>query len=167
MPSKTRFHAWAGAALVTLSAMATVSLVVAGLSLWAEGPDAWFDAPRDVLTFHEEMEIARPTLLENSGQIIGIWKGPGLSWDVHRWEPTDATKRRAPGNQAWPVVPAGACDSLQECEDEMDDACTDAGHGGVDTATVQLVQHANGSVTCSGDCNLHGAIAFQICGPVS
>lgn len=61
------------------------------------------------------------------------------------------------------VCPHGACDSLEECDEEMDQACTDSGNGGVDSETVELTTHDDGSITCSGDCLENGAVAFQTC----
>jgi len=59
--------------------------------------------------------------------------------------------------------PFGACDSSEECEDETDDMCADAGHEGVDGETVNVTVHADGSSTCSGDCTQGGAVAFITC----
>ena len=59
--------------------------------------------------------------------------------------------------------PFGACDSEEECEDETDEMCADAGHEGVDDETVTVTVHADGSQTCSGDCLQGGAVAFVTC----
>ncbi len=59
--------------------------------------------------------------------------------------------------------PDGACDSDEECEDETDEMCADAGHAGVDGETVTVTLHADGSSTCSGDCQQGGAVAFITC----
>lgn len=59
--------------------------------------------------------------------------------------------------------PFSACDSQEECEDETDEMCDDAGHEGVDAETVTVTLHADGSQTCSGDCNEGGAVAFVTC----
>ena len=59
--------------------------------------------------------------------------------------------------------PFGACDSDEECEDETDQMCADAGHEGVDEETVTVTVHADGSSTCSGDCLQGGAVAFVSC----
>ncbi len=61
--------------------------------------------------------------------------------------------------------PFGACDSDEECEEETDEMCADAGHEGVDDATVSIVNHADGSSTCAGDCLAGGAVAFISCSP--
>ena len=60
-------------------------------------------------------------------------------------------------------LPFGACDSDQECEEETDQMCADAGHGGVDEDSVMVVSHVDGSQTCSGDCLEGGAVAFVTC----
>ncbi len=59
--------------------------------------------------------------------------------------------------------PAATCDSQQECVDATDDMCENAGHDGVDTTTVTITVHIDGSRTCSGDCNSNGAVAFVTC----
>ena len=59
--------------------------------------------------------------------------------------------------------PFGACDSVAECTDETDDMCEDAGHEGVNAETVTVTVHADGSMTCSGDCTEGGAVAFITC----
>lgn len=59
--------------------------------------------------------------------------------------------------------PFGACDSQEECTDETDEMCADAGHDGVDAETVTVTVHADGSQTCSGDCSAGGAVAFITC----
>ena len=60
-------------------------------------------------------------------------------------------------------LPFGACDSDEECEEETDQMCADAGHEGVDEETVAVVSHTDGSQTCSGDCLEGGAVAFVTC----
>jgi len=65
--------------------------------------------------------------------------------------------------KAWPVLPDGACDSDDECEEEVDDMCEGAGHGGVTDGSVTITMHADGSKTCSGDCQQNGAVGFVIC----
>ena len=65
----------------------------------------------------------------------------------------------------WIPRPAGSCDSDEECEDATDSMCEDAGHGGVDGETVTITSHADGSKTCSGDCESNGAVAFVTCNP--
>lgn len=55
----------------------------------------------------------------------------------------------------------GACDSQQECEDEIDDLCEP--HDGVDASTVKITIFSDGSRNCSGDCNSNGAVAFVTC----
>jgi len=64
-----------------------------------------------------------------------------------------------------PVTPAGSCDSDEECEDKTDEMCEDAGHGGVTEDSVTITMHADGSKTCSGDCQSNGAVAFVTCNP--
>ena len=60
-------------------------------------------------------------------------------------------------------LPFGACDSQQDCEDETEIMCADAGHEGVDEDSVTIVSHLDGSSTCSGDCLEGGAVAFVTC----
>ena len=60
---------------------------------------------------------------------------------------------------------AGTCDSDDECEKKTDEMCDQAGHDGVNVTTVQITVHADGSKTCSGDCNSNGAVAFVTCSP--
>jgi len=64
-----------------------------------------------------------------------------------------------------PGQPTGTCDSDEECEDKTDEMCGDAGHGGVDRDSVTITMHADGSKTCSGDCESNGAVAFVTCNP--
>lgn len=66
---------------------------------------------------------------------------------------------------ACPVVPNGACDTDEECEDKTDEMCEDAGHGGVNEDSVTITMHADGGKTCSGDCQQNGAVAFVVCNP--
>jgi hypothetical protein len=61
--------------------------------------------------------------------------------------------------------PYGTCDSQAECERKTDEMCDDAGHGGVNKPTVRVITHADGSKTCSGDCDANGAVAFVTCNP--
>ena len=61
--------------------------------------------------------------------------------------------------------PYGTCDSQSECERKTDEMCSDAGHTGVNKPTVRIVTHADGSKTCSGDCDANGAVAFVTCNP--
>jgi len=61
--------------------------------------------------------------------------------------------------------PFGACDSQEECTEETDEMCENAGHEGVDEDTVTVTVHADGSQTCSGDCTHGGAVAFVNCSP--
>jgi hypothetical protein len=61
--------------------------------------------------------------------------------------------------------PLGSCDSQKECERKTEEMCEDAGHGGVKKSTVTLITHADGSKTCSGNCNSNGAVAFVTCNP--
>jgi hypothetical protein len=70
------------------------------------------------------------------------------------------------------IVPFEACDSQMECETETDRMCADAGWGGVQETTVDVVTHVDGSKTCSGECeggcNNHGCpTAFVVCGPLT
>jgi hypothetical protein len=62
-------------------------------------------------------------------------------------------------------LPMGSCDSQQDCEDKMEEMCKGAGHDGVKEATVTITIHADGSKTCSGDCDRNGAVAFVTCNP--
>ena len=62
-----------------------------------------------------------------------------------------------------PMRPGGSCDSNEECEERTDEMCEDAGHDGVNEDTVTITLHADGSKTCSGDCNSDGAVAFVTC----
>lgn len=127
------------------------------------------DPPGSPLTFQEELEAALPMIQAElkTRQVRGVWLGPGLDWTIEQWEPTNATKKRSEQNLVWPVIPTGACDTQAECTDELADACSDAGHGGVDADTVKIIRHLNGTSTCSGDCTKHGAVAFVICGNVT
>jgi hypothetical protein len=61
--------------------------------------------------------------------------------------------------------PLGSCDSQAECERKTEEMCKAAGHNGVNKGTVSIVTHADGSKTCSGDCNANGAVAFVTCNP--
>lgn len=63
------------------------------------------------------------------------------------------------------VAPLGTCDSQKECEEKTDEMCKDAGHTGVRKVSVTITVHADGSKTCSGDCESNGAIAFVTCNP--
>ncbi len=69
-----------------------------------------------------------------------------------------------PVGRSKPCLPTGACDSLSECEAELDTICSNAKHGGVDPKTVEITKHANDDgKTCSGDCKQNGAVAFIDC----
>ena len=61
--------------------------------------------------------------------------------------------------------PLGSCDSQQDCAAKTDEMCKDAGHGGVDKESVSVITHADGSKTCSGNCESDGAVAFVTCNP--
>jgi hypothetical protein len=75
--------------------------------------------------------------------------------------PADAERdRRFPrlrGRGAWPLL---ACDNDTECTKKTDEMCKDAGKCGVQTDTVKITKHADGTKTCSGKCkcgcNLNG-----------
>ena len=55
-------------------------------------------------------------------------------------------------------------DDREGCVEEMDDACSQAGNGSVRAVTVRIDRSADGnSLTCSGDCDLNGAVAFMVC----
>ena len=55
------------------------------------------------------------------------------------------------------------CCSDQECGEETDEMCEVAGHCGADEGTATRTTHADGSVTCSNDCECNGAVAFVVC----
>lgn len=61
--------------------------------------------------------------------------------------------------------PLGSCDSQEDCADKTEEMCKAAGHDGVDRDSVTITQHADGSKTCSGNCNSNGAVAFVTCNP--
>ena len=62
-------------------------------------------------------------------------------------------------------ISLGACDSEEECTDETDTMCEQAGHIGVDETTVEITEHVNDDgQTCSGDCaDGSGAVAIIDC----
>jgi len=62
------------------------------------------------------------------------------------------------------VLGSSACDSNAECQTRTDDMCDAAGHNGVISTTVEITVHADGTKTCSGDCQSGNAIAFVTCG---
>lgn len=64
-----------------------------------------------------------------------------------------------------PQDPSGTCDSNAECEEKTREMCEDAGHDGVNEATVTVTLHADGSQTCSADCTSNGAVAMVTCNP--
>lgn len=71
-----------------------------------------------------------------------------------------------------PTLPDNACDSDDECEDETDKMCRDAGYtDGVDSEDVTRTVMEDGSVMCSGGCagtsssGGSGGVAFVSCSP--
>ena len=58
-----------------------------------------------------------------------------------------------------------SCRSTADCERETTIMCNDAGHGGIKAGTARVVTHADGSKTCSADCEKNGAVAFVTCNP--
>jgi hypothetical protein len=63
------------------------------------------------------------------------------------------------------IAPLGSCDSQTDCEAKTEVMCKNAGHDGVDKATVEVTTHLDGSKTCSGTCKEGGAVAFVTCSP--
>lgn len=84
--------------------------------------------------------------------------------------PADLAERFGSGvdSVSWPAqvqTPKGTCDSRRECEQRTREMCEQAGHGGVNEATVTVTLHADGSQTCSADCTANGAVAMVTCNP--
>ena len=53
-----------------------------------------------------------------------------------------------------PIVDTlGACDSVDDCEDEVDTLCDDAGFDGAQEGMSEITVHENGDRTCSGPCS--------------
>ncbi len=157
------------AVITALGVLALVMALATAIAVHAKGPDGGLeDPPVKALTPDEELALAATMLKQSLGtnSVAGIMQ-PGTRWVITRWKPSRAAIRDLSrgSSMGWPVIPEGDCSSDQECTDAMEEACTDAGHGGVQTDTVKIVTHADGSQTCSGDCEDNGAIAFVICGP--
>jgi len=159
-------------ALITVLGVLMLALGLATLlamSAQAKGPDGGDNPPAQTLTPQEELAKAVIHLKESLGtsNIQGVMI-PGTTWVASRWEPNNATKRqwlKEKGSLAWPVIPTATCDSDEECEEDMDDACSESGNGGCDSETVQVSEDENGGHVCSCDCTSNGAVAFAICGP--
>lgn len=112
---------------------------------------------------HPELAKALPILMEklHSTTIQGTFI-PGAPWvtDPLELKPTDTGARLSKATRS---LPDSACDDTDDCGDEMDDACSDAGHGDCEEGTVKLVEVEGGGSICSCACENNGAHAFKIC----
>jgi hypothetical protein len=73
------------------------------------------------------------------------------------------------------ICPSASCDDIPSCTEKLEEACSNAGHCGVDDDSVTITRHADYSKTCSGECTCQNGvgcgdscpIAFEICGPLT
>jgi hypothetical protein len=75
------------------------------------------------------------------------------------WSPIDVPGcRRPPSHDAM-----GSCDTLKECQTSVEKLCKD--FGGVKPKTTSITSHADGSGTCSADCDDGIHVAMTTCNP--
>jgi hypothetical protein len=131
-------------------------------------------------------ERARLARIRDVQTTFGKHIRSGVFWKtdegvVKLWRPLDSEDRTLEfldDATIFSITPHGFCDdrTLESCKQELEEACRNAGHCGVDRDSVTTTKHADYSETCAGDCTCQdGGVcgvggcpqSFQICGPLT
>ena len=126
----------------TLTILALV--LVASVGVLAEGPDAF---PITKMKAHMSLHLDNGDGLIDfrevpASEVSYYTSGVGVSYDGIRWEG---------------LVPEGACSSLSECADAINETCEDTGNG---SGKMAEVDEENNS--CAGGCSNEGSPAVSI-----
>jgi hypothetical protein len=136
-----------------VGALAVAAIFAVAVNVPAEGPGPW---PDTRLTHVEQVKRAFP------GERVlafSTWDEDDQTWRTRVSRVQRPRLRRGEGVPC-PFDYADACKSDTNCESELDKACRDHGHGGVNKESVRIITHADGSKTCSGDGTENGAKPF-------
>lgn len=143
--------AWGGVLLVILSGIVVLAF---GSSL-LQGAEPRKSRPvliQAQLDLIADRHATSQGVLVNGRIVLQLERPDGIAW-ANAYSRGYGLVWPAPGN-----VALGATSSVEECSEETDDLCEQAGHGG--SSGAELTDTAQGGCTCSADCDQHDAVAF-------